>query len=396
MSDEFLVAVDEAIKYLEKVPDVYAQKTLPCPIDDKISEAISLAMSGTAAQRRMFYSRITPDVASALHAFAHRMSMLSVRRQSESLLLQGLVVTTMIDSKVDFRHILMVLSLLHNSVLKLGLDVSSFFKRVEQYAPSSSSADRTLSFPEREPKKKSIEGMGFREVEGPSGLVYWSGSGPIYEGLLHEGEYVVPEDVEDFFTSAFGNPTFYKDELEVYLDARRRVEPEKHAWAEDALLRALEMGSHDSRVVLVLGGLGTERARVLLRERLSSRPTRFLVNVAVALWHVERSLEAFHRVVDVLSQATDWSTRSTAATALRHFRCREAVQALKEAFTDENGTVRSNAIRSLLALHGLPHSAFDWPRLGSKVRVNTPKARQEWMAEVDRLICDRSLPPCQD
>jgi hypothetical protein len=63
MDDEFLVAVDEAIECLEKVPDVYVEKTLPCPIDDKISEVVSLAMGGTTAQRRMFYSRVTPDTA---------------------------------------------------------------------------------------------------------------------------------------------------------------------------------------------------------------------------------------------------------------------------------------------------------------------------------------------
>jgi hypothetical protein len=53
-----------------------------------------------------------------------------------------------------------------------------------EYAIDPAVSDLILSFLARDPKRKDLRAMGFKEVEGPSGLIYWQGGArPIPEGL---------------------------------------------------------------------------------------------------------------------------------------------------------------------------------------------------------------------
>jgi hypothetical protein len=162
----------------------YRFSTLPSLADEKMMDLCEHFMQADEDRRAAFLSSLEESTAYALLAFAERMSMLSVRRGSERLLLLGLVGLVLAAHRIDPRMGLMVLSLLHRSAEKMGLDPGPVFRAAAGYARAASVSDLVVGFLGRDPKHKDIRAMGFQEIEGPSGLIYWQGGPkPIPEGL---------------------------------------------------------------------------------------------------------------------------------------------------------------------------------------------------------------------
>ncbi len=168
------------------------------------------------------------------------------------------------------------------------------------------------------------------------------------------------KNFQRFVNSFFGDPrAAWHDGLD--LPALRELEPKERAQAELLLLGKLKAGSRDPRIVRGLGELGSARAAAGLEallpspgemERIKSWYPGFaplVVHTAVALWRIKRYPDVLRYVTDVLAQLPHSSERIEAAIALRHFRCAEAVQALKRALHDQDKLVRNHAVKSLLA-----------------------------------------------
>jgi len=400
MKSQDLTHEHEQIKYLESVPDSYMQATLPCLADERIQEIVSETMNGTLEQRKEIYRAITSKASGALQLFAERMAMLSVRKNSPDLLRKGLVAMTMVNSAKpgDDRILAIRMSLLHHSAQKLGLNVEAFFEQSSQYMSGISlTGGAPAAFLRRTPKNKRIQAMGYDEIEGPSGLIYTSPASiaKISGGLLYENEPLIPDDVEGFFTG-LGASIDNTAKIALYFDIKKNVKSQSQL--EDKLVQLLQSGSHDSRVVLALGGLGVKGAVDVLRNHLSSDTGdflgHFLIDVALALWWIEQSSQALQFIVDKLAQKTTPGIQISAVIALKYFECSEAVKALKMALDDGTYNVRFYALKTLIALCD-PSKVAKRPLL-AKMGSPIPQVQQEVLVELDNLINQRVFPDCQD
>jgi HEAT repeat protein len=210
------------------------------------------------------------------------------------------------------------------------------------------------------------------------------------------------KNFQRFVNSFFGDPrAAWRDGLD--LPALRELEPKERAQAEHMLLNKLDAGSRDPRIVRGLGELGSARAAAGLEALLPSpgemeRIQRWypgfaplVVHTAVALWRIERYTSALRYVTDVLAQLPHSFERMEAAIALRHFRCAEAVQALKRALHDQDKLVRNHVVKSLLAMHDLLPSEFESPPLAIKIMSDDASLRQEAVAELESFLKDAQI-----
>lgn len=147
-------------------------------------EICTSVMEGTSDQRYEFVSLLDREALALLDIFGHRMAMLSVRENSYDYLLKGLVALTFAAVKSDYREILMTISLFYQSAVKLKIDPKQLFTTASQYAMTESAQKLILGFLDRSPENKGIDKMGFKEVYGPSGLIYQFGSQPNPDGWL--------------------------------------------------------------------------------------------------------------------------------------------------------------------------------------------------------------------
>lgn len=185
--NEFLTSAEAAIKLLQCIPAAdYWMSKLPSQTDTQLSNVCFLYMEASPMQRQVFSSALDQRACGRLDDFAARMAMLSVREQSEALLLHGLVALIMeLDwpDLPDVREILMTLSIVYHSAAKLGC-ADSLFQQAAQYADKLTSRDIILGYLRRTLEAKRIEAMGWHEIAGPSGLIYRFGKQPIPEGFL--------------------------------------------------------------------------------------------------------------------------------------------------------------------------------------------------------------------
>jgi hypothetical protein len=181
--DDLLVSLNEIKRLLSELSD-YRFAPLPSPVDQKVENLCSLLTKATDRQRNQLLTSLDESSGYALLAYAERMSMLSVRQQSEGPLLLGLIALGYASTVIDPRMTLMILSLLHHSAVKLVKDPNELFHAALEYLADPVASEVILGFLAREPEHQDIHAMGFREIDGPSGLIYWQGgSRKIPEGL---------------------------------------------------------------------------------------------------------------------------------------------------------------------------------------------------------------------
>lgn len=187
MNDEdFLIAAGEGLQLLKDVsPSEYWRSNLPSEVDESVADVCDLYVQTTSDQRGVLASDLNQTAYFNLGAFSVRMVMVSVRQNSKTLLLKGLValIIKMKWPKTDTREVLMDLAVLYHSAARLGNPVA-LFHVATQYADTEKTRDLLLGYLRRSSENKRLEVMGWKEAEGPSGLVYQFEGQPIPEGFL--------------------------------------------------------------------------------------------------------------------------------------------------------------------------------------------------------------------
>lgn len=182
------VALGNALRLMDLIrntePLEYLKSNLPGPVDEEILAICTEVMGSSPVHRKDFVSLLETDAHYVLHNFGYRMAMLSVRENSYDYLLKGLVALSLAATKSDYENILMTLSLFYRSAEKLNVDPEKLFTEASQYAPSPAVAEFILGYLRRSPENRRIEIMGFKEVDGPSGLIYQYANHPIPKGFL--------------------------------------------------------------------------------------------------------------------------------------------------------------------------------------------------------------------
>ena len=372
------------LHYLKMVPPYYHEMTLPCTWDEGILRIMTGLPCLSDGDRRACIAGIDTDTAGTLTAFAGRIAMLAVRRNDPGMLVAGLAAMGLALIPADMesqRMALCELTQLYHSAGKMGLDPAVLFQNAVDMGGRESAG--ILSFLDREPRNRSIECMGFYEREGPSGLIYWSGDCPVAEGLLYDRP-LIPDELREFWERN-GISLFYRGLFGTARPVLSGLSATERDRVERLHLEAIRAGSRDSRVILGLGWIRSVRAVPGLQSLMASSvpaETQARADAAVALWNITADGTCLETLLSVLAGSSSSYTRQAIVTALREFPRRDTEPVLKKALLDRDKTVRTEAVYSLLALHGIPDDQLDWPRFMSDLMLGRPAA----VAELERQM----------
>lgn len=95
-------------------------------------------------------------------AYAERMAILAVRKQSPDLLKKGLLALVLEGFKLDPREDIMRLALLDHRAIKIGVNPKQLFEEAATFA-TGEAIEHLRQFTLRKAQDKSIESMGFSE-----------------------------------------------------------------------------------------------------------------------------------------------------------------------------------------------------------------------------------------
>lgn len=192
---------------------------------------------------------------------------------------------------------------------------------------------------------------------------------------------------QSFEESYFGDPYMaWHDGLDS--DALAALEGEEREEAERMLLAAL--GNGDYRPAAGLKVLESRKASAPLKTRLKEVSGREAVEVALALWNMEKYEPAMRAIIDVLQDGQHWGERIDAAIALRYVLVPDAEEALWRALgNDPENLVRYHASDSLLVRHGLsPETEVNGNRLSVEVMMEDVDRRNRAIAGLRKAIAE--------
>ena len=163
----------------------YWSDKIPSADDEGLKGICALYSAAQAEQKRPAAARMTRKTGEILMAFAVRMAMLAVRRQSPDDVTAGLVALLIVldSSCVDRREVMMSLAPLYSSAARLG-DAAGLFRTAAESALDRRSREVLTGFLRRSPEELRLGSMGWKEMEGPGGLIYFIGKQKIPEGHL--------------------------------------------------------------------------------------------------------------------------------------------------------------------------------------------------------------------
>lgn len=209
-----------------------------------------------------------------------------------------------------------------------------------------------------------------------------------------------------FRYSFFEDPTSARDGLDIA--SLRAIEDYERGEAERLLLAFLP----DARAVIGLGVLRSAKAEVELsrlfdterKQQIDARndpamqpggsnewyPSAMLY-LAQALWRIRPEPRWPQAVIEVLASARDWVFRHEAVLVLAGIGEPDAVEALVNAFDDEEPLVRHGAARALLTLHGLPADFTDPQAVTIRIMSRDAARRETARLEILAVIAGRAL-----
>ncbi len=161
----------------------YYRSKLPGPKDDEIAKVVEAYKAAEPQERLTIANGLTGSQVNWLGTYAFRMSMLSVRKESPAILQSGIIALLMTMKIKDWRESIMSTSVLcrASELLHLG---ETAFREAAPYAPDAEAGQMLLKFLTRGADDRSVEAMGFRELNGKNGLIFVHGDLPVPEGLL--------------------------------------------------------------------------------------------------------------------------------------------------------------------------------------------------------------------
>jgi len=147
----------------------YYQQSIPGKFDEEISDIIVDLSGRDNKEVEIIASGVSGDDGRVLGLFAERMASLAVRQNSIEPVKRGLFALLIYARSEDPRDVLLVLSLLHDAVLKVGYTPQKVFDDVS----ASINVGAILNeFLKRSEDDKSIDAMGYKESKNEGGFLY--------------------------------------------------------------------------------------------------------------------------------------------------------------------------------------------------------------------------------
>lgn len=160
-----------ALKREPKREELGLVRPKPDADDAALSELSRRYAKSDAATRATMRRSIEMDDLYALIGFAERAAVFGLRERSAERIVDGLTAVAMVEVKrVDFRDLLVSLSLLHHCALRVGASPSKLFRDAAALAEPGT-AQHMLGFLKRPPVLKNLrDAWGLEEVETEAGL----------------------------------------------------------------------------------------------------------------------------------------------------------------------------------------------------------------------------------
>lgn len=184
---------------------------------------------------------------------------------------------------------------------------------------------------------------------------------------------------------------------------------------DKAALRELNTAEREKVVKLLLAGLGWEDSRPVialgeLKEKSAIEPLQkrlahaqqfvtainggYLVDVATALWKITQQPNTLSAVISVLQNSPHSQVRMYAAIELQHFKCNEAIVALRSTLQDENSLVRYHSSRSILMIYGKLRDVRETPPLTYRFMRRETEVITSAIKELETAISGITLEFC--
>ena len=148
----------------------YTPIAIPLDVEEELSPAMRLFVRVSGSDRDAIRAAVTDRIGSKLAVYAARMASLGVRRGSEQVLLDGVTALAIDDDVVDWRDILVSLSLLCNACRRLGLEYGAFLTIADSAIPERRKLLR--EYITEEADERTLGSMGFEAVNTSEGFLY--------------------------------------------------------------------------------------------------------------------------------------------------------------------------------------------------------------------------------
>lgn len=149
----------------------YGLQPIPSEVDHEITDLINVFIQANPANREMILSKFDEEHAFTFIAYSERMAALAVRQQSSQIILKGLIALIIDGFKYNPLESLTILSLHYHSAEKIGVNPASLFDEAAKYADDKV-ATMISRFITRSPEDKSLEAMGYEEMQASNGFKY--------------------------------------------------------------------------------------------------------------------------------------------------------------------------------------------------------------------------------
>lgn len=147
----------------------YFRQSIPCELDNGISDILAALSTHNQKDIELVASSISGDNGRVLGLFAERMASLAVRKNSIEPVKRGLFALLIYARTEDPRDVLLVLSLLHDAIIKVGSEPKTIFNETAALFGGSSFLSDFLN---RSDDDKSIDAMGYKESKNEEGFLY--------------------------------------------------------------------------------------------------------------------------------------------------------------------------------------------------------------------------------
>lgn len=147
----------------------YYQQPIPSELDKGISNILVNLSTNETVGLELIVGGVASDEARILGLFAERMASLAVRGNSIEPVKQGLLALLLYARTEDPRDVLLILSLLHDAVIKTSGTPKSVFAEVSSIIGDAGFLNDFLN---RSDDDKSIDAMGYKESKSKDGFLY--------------------------------------------------------------------------------------------------------------------------------------------------------------------------------------------------------------------------------
>jgi len=146
----------------------YYKQPIPSEVDIKICKFLENAASTVEKYNFLIKNRDILNNSGLFVVFAERMATLSVRNHSIEDVHIGIIALLIYSINADFRDVHLVLSILHDAVLRVGCSPDKEFEKIYGF----DSAGFLQNFLRRNDKDKSISAMGYISLIDEDGFRY--------------------------------------------------------------------------------------------------------------------------------------------------------------------------------------------------------------------------------